>query len=281
MSAVELFIALDTERPKRRGCVRVIENARALVVGERTFTEHTVVRHRRARVRGLRCPRHFTPTRRPDPPSAGQTGGGCHGYIGDLGNISITVELGNVLVRSTSPLQAFARHELRLVLVGEGITRSDPGPRPRTPSPGPEDDPPQTLTPELEQDSLHLASRPYLLTGVLLRATELHRIPMVSLRAALVTTSSRHFYASTPLGSLPVAFARNRLALVYPTFQLYVSHEYPNFAATEPNPLAVLFSRTARECEPFLLSQLAFLPHKSSRFGPTLRDHFVLADPLS
>ncbi|KAI9442086.1 hypothetical protein BJY52DRAFT_1194786 [Lactarius psammicola] len=138
-----------------------------------------------------------------------------------------------------------------------------------------------TLTPELEQDSLHLASRPYLLTDVLLRATELHRIPMVSLRAALVTTSSRHFYASTPLGSLPVAFARNRLALVYPTFQLYVSHEYPNFTATEPNPLAVLFSRTARECEPFLLSQLAFLPHKSSRFGPTLRDHFVLADPLS
>ncbi|KAI9447022.1 hypothetical protein BJY52DRAFT_1228533 [Lactarius psammicola] len=87
----------------------------------------------------------------------GQTGGGCHGYIGDLGNISITVELGNVLVRSTSPLQAFARHELVLVLVGEGITRSDPGPRPRTPSPGPEDDPPQALTPEPEQEQLPMA----------------------------------------------------------------------------------------------------------------------------
>ena len=51
---------------------------------------------------------------------------------------------------------------------------------------------------------------------------------MVSLRAALVTTSSRHFYASTPLGFLPVAFARNRLALVYPTFQLYVTSRVTN-----------------------------------------------------
>ncbi|KAI9444419.1 hypothetical protein BJY52DRAFT_1228862 [Lactarius psammicola] len=142
MSAVELFIALvafyqTTEGTRRAHLYRVWFNvdARELEVSR---------------------PRHFTPTRRPDPPSAGQTGGGCHGYIGDLGNIS-TVELGNVLVRSTSPLRAFARHELVLVLVGEGITRSDPGPRPRTPSPGPEDDPPQALTPEPEQEQLPMA----------------------------------------------------------------------------------------------------------------------------
>ncbi|KAI9446922.1 hypothetical protein BJY52DRAFT_1228592 [Lactarius psammicola] len=57
-----------------------------------------------------------------------------------------------ILVTSPSP-----SNSVTCWLVGEGITRSDPGPRPRTPSPGPEDDPPQALTPEPEQEQLPMA----------------------------------------------------------------------------------------------------------------------------
>ncbi|KAI9433688.1 hypothetical protein BJY52DRAFT_1231454 [Lactarius psammicola] len=57
-----------------------------------------------------------------------------------------------ILVTSPSP-----SNSAMCWLVGEGITRSDPGPRPRTPSPGPEDDPPQALTPEPKQEQLLMA----------------------------------------------------------------------------------------------------------------------------
>ncbi|KAI9444412.1 hypothetical protein BJY52DRAFT_1228855 [Lactarius psammicola] len=139
MSAVELFIALDTERPKRRGCVRVIENARALVVGERTFTS-TLWFNIDARELEVSGAQGTSPP--PDDPIHRLQGKRAAGAMATS----------EILVTSPSPSNLAT-----CWLVGEGITRSDPGPRPRTPSPGPEDDPPQALTPEPEQEQLPMA----------------------------------------------------------------------------------------------------------------------------
>ncbi|KAF8258743.1 hypothetical protein EI94DRAFT_1707713 [Lactarius quietus] len=149
----------DSEQPKRRSCITVVEDTHALVIDERTFTEFKIDTSdlEVAALQAASLPAHDLVH-----PLVGRrvvvTQGSRRGYDGvvkDVRNMSVTVKLDALFAGSALPLQSFAWHHLRQMYIcytsaEEEITKTNPGHRQATPPPDPDGDHPRASTPEPE-----------------------------------------------------------------------------------------------------------------------------------